>query len=151
MANEEQSLMKRMLPLTSVLLLIALGYAGWIIYTRWKENRVDPEAQHQKEVEDARKVVEAYGGDRVKIHSFAADSGSLAKGQSTQLCYGVANAKSVEIDPKPAEETWPSMSRCVKIQPEATTTYTISAKDAQGHEEKAQLTVEVHRLKINTR
>jgi hypothetical protein len=40
------------------------------------------------------------------------------------------------------------MSRCVKVQPEQDTTYILSAKDAQGHEEKAQLTVEVHRLKV---
>lgn len=151
MANEDQNLMKRLLPLTSALLLIALVYAGWIVYSRWSEGRDDPEARQQKEAEDAKKVVEAYGGDRVKIHSFTADSGSLAKGQSTQLCYGVANAKTVAIDPKPAEETWPSMSRCVKIQPDQTTSYTLMARDAQGNEEKAQLTVEVHRLKINTR
>jgi hypothetical protein len=148
--NEDQSLMKRLLPLTTVLMLVAVLYAGWIVYSRWSEGRDDPAARHEKEVADAKKVVEAYGGERVKIHSFSADAGSLVKGQSTQLCYGVANAKTVNIDPKPAEETWPSMSRCVKVQPEQDTTYTLSAKDAQGNEEKAQLTVEVHRLQVKS-
>jgi hypothetical protein len=148
LANEEKTLTKRMLPLTSALLVIALAYVGWITFSRWREGRQAETQYEQKQREDARKVVEAYGGERVKIHTFSADSGSLAKGQSTQLCYGVANAKEVSIEPKPAEETWPSMSRCVKVQPEQDTTYILSARDAQGHEEKAQLTVEVHRLKV---
>ena len=143
-----KTLTKRMLPLTSALLVIALAYAGWIVLSRWREGRQAETQYEQKQREDARKVVEGYGGDRVKIHSFTADSGSLAKGQSTQLCYGVTNAKEVSIEPKTEQESWPSMSRCVKIQPEENTTYILSAKDAQGHEEKAQLTVEVHRLKV---
>lgn len=150
MAKDEQSTLKRILPFTTLLLLLALAYAGWIVYSRWHEGRGSESQRQAKEVEDAQKVVATYGGDRVKIHTFSADSGSLAKGQSTQLCYGIANAKTVTITPKPVEETWPSMSRCVKVQPEETTTYKLSAKDAEGHEETAQLTVEVHRLKVGS-
>jgi len=139
LANEGKTLAKRMLPLTSALLVIALAYAGWIIFNRWREGRQAETQYEQKQREDARKVVEAYGGERVKIHTFSADSGSLAKGQSTQLCYVVANAKEVSIEPKPAEETWPSMSRCVKIQPEQNTTYIFQPKMRRDTRRKRNL------------
>jgi hypothetical protein len=54
----------------------------------------------------------------------------LAGGRSS-LCYGVAQVKEVKLDP-PAAEVWPTFNRCVEVRPKKTTTYTLTATDANG-------------------
>jgi hypothetical protein len=55
----------------------------------------------------------------------------IKRGDSAQLCYDVANAKTVTLDP-PAGEVWPSHSRCLPLSPKKTTNYTLTIKDASG-------------------
>ena len=47
------------------------------------------------------------------------------------MCYGVANAKTVSIDP-PVEGVWPSVARCLNVSPRRTTVYTLTASDGAG-------------------
>jgi hypothetical protein len=68
---------------------------------------------------------------RVRILLFQASVGSLTEGQKAQLCYGVANAKSVRIAPV-AVRVYPSANRCVEIVPQHTTHYTILAEGFDG-------------------
>ena len=68
---------------------------------------------------------------RVRILLFQASVGSLTEGEKAQLCYGVANAKSVRILPV-AARVYPSANRCVEIVPQHTTHYTILAEGFDG-------------------
>jgi hypothetical protein len=61
-----------------------------------------------------------------------------------ELCYGVANAQTVKIEPDTGREVWPSVNRCIDLKPKKTTTYTLTAQDAHGNTKTAALTLEVH-------
>jgi hypothetical protein len=78
----------------------------------------------------------------VRILRFYATTGSIARGDKTQLCYGVENAKSVRILPftLPLE---PVAHRCVEIGPERTTHYTILAEGFDGNIATRPLTLVV--------
>jgi hypothetical protein len=83
-----------------------------------------------------------FGGDRLDILALYATPGTLRRGQSAQLCYGVSNAKSVRLDP-PVAPMWPSLSRCISITPDRTTAYTLTAEDAAGHTKSSSFRLEV--------
>ena len=68
----------------------------------------------------------------VRILRFYATTGSIAAGDTAQLCYGVENAKSVRISPSIATVA-PSANRCLEIVPDHTTHYTILAEGFDGH------------------
>ena len=67
----------------------------------------------------------------------------VSKGGTAQLCYGVSNAKTLTIDPKPTGDVWPSIARCVDVAPTKDTTYVVTAQDANGHTETANVTIQV--------
>ncbi len=125
-----------------VVLIVALAVAG-IFYSRWQENRNIEEKAAEQQREHAREVAEALGGNNFEIMNFYASPGAIRRGDSAELCYGVSNAKTVEIDPKLSEGTWPSPARCISIDPKKTTTYTLTAIDAKGQKKTATLTLEV--------
>ena len=132
-----------MLPYTSAAVIIAALYVGWVFFSRWQESRALKREQAEQQVAEARKTIEAYGGGRVKIMNFTISPSILSKGQTAQICYGVSNAKTVSIEPKPDENVWPSLARCVEATPKAETTYTLTATDAAGHTEQKSLTLQV--------
>ncbi|MBZ5700612.1 MAG: hypothetical protein LAN84_02055 [Acidobacteriia bacterium] len=59
-----------------------------------------------------------------------------------QLCYGVANAKKVTLEP-PVGPVWPSYSRCLDVSPTKDTTYTLTVEDGQGHSMSQTVTLQV--------
>lgn len=122
--------------------IVALVIAG-IFYLRWQESRDIAEKAAEQQRRNARAVVEGLGGSSFNIMSFYASPGSIHRGDSAELCYGVANATSVDIDPRPSEGIWPSLDRCVSISPKKTTTYTLTAMDAKGQKKMQSLTLEV--------
>jgi hypothetical protein len=138
-----ESIVRKMVPVTSALVVLAVLYVGWVFYTRHRDVREAEERAKAKEAENAQFVVDKYGGGRVKILAFSLSSGMIRKGQTVQLCYGVANAKTVKIEPS-VGDIWPSMSRCVDVEPKKDTTYVITAADAAGHSDTAQLEIKVH-------
>jgi hypothetical protein len=73
------------------------------------------------------------GGPRgpVRITRFYATTGMVVAGQKTQLCYGVENAKSVQISPL-LSGVYPAVNRCLEIVPEHTTHYAIVAEGFDG-------------------
>lgn len=122
--------------------IVALVIAG-IFYARWEESRDIAEKAAEQQREHAREVVEGLGGSSFQIMNFYASPGLIHRGDSAELCYGVANTASVAIDPKPSEGIWPSVGRCVSISPKKTTTYTLTAVDAKGQKKTQSLTLEV--------
>jgi len=125
-----------------VLVLIAALYAAWIFYSRWNAEVEERKAAHVREIERARKDVELNGGTQLKIRMLYANPGAMRRGESVQICYGVANATNVSFDP-PIPDVWPSMNRCVDVSPRSSTTYTLNADDGAGHADRAQVSVQV--------
>ena len=141
--NEPVPAIRKLLPYTTFAIIVALLYLGWVFYSRWHENRLAQQRAAEKEQADAKRIYDLYGAGRVKILQLYANPAIVARGGTSQLCYGVSNAKTMTIDPKPAGDFWPSISRCVDIAPTKDTTYTLTVQDAAGHTEAANVTVQV--------
>jgi len=117
-----------------------------ILVSRWKENRDIErrarEEQTQKQQEQDRAAIEQMGGKELAIQNFYAIPGMVRRGESVQLCYGVANAKTVKLEPQP-NPVWPSYSRCVDVTPTKSTTYILTIADAAGNTKTQSLEVRV--------
>jgi len=144
---ESRPARKNPLLYSSVAVAIALLYVGWVLFSRWQENRAieqktkDEAAQKQRE--NDRASVELLGGNEFAIQMFYASPGLIRRGESTRLCYGVANAKTVKLEPQ-SNPVWPSHSRCVEVAPAKTTTYTLTIADAAGNTKSQTVEVKVH-------
>ena len=127
---------------TSILLVVAVFYAGWVLASRRREAReIEKRAQENERIEAAR-TYEMLGGGSFEILNFYAVPGVIHRGDSAQLCYGVSNAKTVRLEPQTAE-VWPSQARCVEVAPKKDTTYTLTAEDGHGNTRTSSLTVTV--------
>jgi hypothetical protein len=126
---------------------IAALIVFWIFFSRWWQNRSIEyrarDAAAEKQRADDRAALERMGGKELAIQTFYATPSEIRRGQSVQLCYGVANAKSVKLEPQP-NPVWPSYARCVDDSPAKTTTYTLTIADAAGNTKSQSLTVQVH-------
>ena len=141
----EKSIWKNPFVYSGGILFIVAIYVGWIVFSRWYGNRqIERRARDafvQKQQEQDRRAVEQMGGSELSIQSFYGNS-QILRGQSAQLCYGVANAKKVTLDP-PAGPVWPSYARCLDVSPTKTTTCTLTASDDAGHSASQTFTVKV--------
>jgi len=137
------SWLRKLLPFTTVGVIAAVLYVAWTFYSRHQANVEAERAAAAKEHERQQRTVDAvFGSGEILFSTFSADSGLLKRGQHTQLCYGVENAKSIKIDP-PIAELKPTYRNCLEIAPTKTTTYTITAEDGKGHTKSESLTVRV--------
>ncbi|HTM47781.1 MAG TPA: hypothetical protein VL285_03830 [Bryobacteraceae bacterium] len=135
-----ESFFRKLLPYTSAGLAIAVLYVAWVFVSRWTGNRSGQQtAEAEKAKADAR-IVEMYGSGKLKILHFYVTPGVIRKGQKALMCYGVANARSVKIEPG-VERLVPSINRCLEIAPAADTRYTLTAEDESGS--KAEVGVDV--------
>ena len=131
---------------SSLLVGIVLLFVVWTLLSRWQDNhaieRQWREEKTRKQSEDDRVALEKFGGKELAIQSFYASPGAIRKGESTQLCYGVANAKTVRLEPQP-NAVWPSYARCVTVSPTKNTIYTLTISDASGNSKTQSLQVTV--------
>ena len=127
---------------SAVVLGLGLAYVGWVFFSRWQGNRAIEERAAAERRAQAEQTFEGMGGERFEILTFYALPGEIRPGEEVDLCYGVSNAKSVTLEPQ-KNAVWPSYSRCVKVSPRKTTTYTLTAIDAAGHSKTSTVTVEV--------
>jgi len=100
------------------------------------------EEKSRQQLESDRVTLERLGGKELAIQNFYASPGAIRRGESVQLCYGVANAKTVTLEPQP-NAVWPSYARCVSVSPARTTTYTLTISDASGNTKTQSLQVAV--------
>ena len=128
------------------LVAVVLLVIGWIFVSRWWQNRVFEhrvrEERTEKQREEDRATLEQLGGKELAIQTFYATPGEIRRGQAVQLCYGVANAKTVTLEPQ-SNPVWPSYSRCVDVTPAKTTTYTLTITGASGNSKSQSLVVTV--------
>lgn len=124
--------------------LISLLYLGYVFLARRTADQ--RYAEHTKVTEPTGEqkagFAETYGGTAVKILQFYARDGAITDNQSTVLCYGVVNAKSVRIDP-PVADVYPALNRCVDVEPKHETKYTLTAEGKDGKTAVAEFTLAV--------
>jgi hypothetical protein len=129
---------------SSIVILAVMAYVAYVLVTRYESNRQferrNIEKATEQRREDDHKAIEQLGGSDLSIRALYLSPESIRRGETAQLCYDVANAKSVVLDP-PEAEVWPSHSRCVDLSPKKTTTYTLTIADAAG--QKASQSVEL--------
>jgi hypothetical protein len=141
-----RTIFKHPLLYSSLLVGIVLLVVVWIFVSRWQENlsieRRTRDERSQNQLESDRVALEQFGGKDLAIQSFYASPGAIHKGDSVQLCYGVANAKTVKLEPQP-NAVWPSYARCVSVSPAKSTTYTLTIIDTSGNTKTQSLQVKV--------
>jgi hypothetical protein len=127
---------------TSLLVLLAAFYSGWVLFSRRQEVReLEDKAKAAKLAQD-QKIVESLGGSSFDILNFYASPPVVQHGETAQLCYGVSNAKSVRLEPQP-NKVWPSFMRCIEVAPQKDTAYTLTAEDGRGNTKTATVVVKV--------
>jgi hypothetical protein len=121
---------------STLIVLAVLLYVGYILYSRAQSNRSfeqhREENQREAQRNEDRQAIEQLGGSDLAVRSLYVSPAIIRRGDTAQLCYDVSNAKTVTLNPPSSEEVWPSHSRCVKISPRKTTTYTMTITDAAG-------------------
>ena len=143
-APKENSILPRLLWITSVGVIIAALYVGWTFYSRHQRSREAAEAVEKKQDDQRKRVAnQIFGSGEIKFSTFSIATAALKRGETTQLCYGVVNATSVKLDPPPSEPLKPSYRHCLDIAPKKTTTYTITASNAKGESQSQSLTLRV--------
>lgn len=134
-ASPQKSPFKNPFLYSSIVILGVLIYVSYVLYARHESSkqyqRKIEERQTEQRREEDRLALEQLGGAELAIQGLYVSPRSIHPGETAQLCYDVANAKTVELDP-PIGEVWPSHSRCLNISPRKTTTYTLTIKDAAG-------------------
>ena len=143
---EKPSALKNPLVYSSIAFLAVALYVGWVFFSRWHENRgIEREAAEKAaatQLQQDRTTVEEMGGKELAIQSFYGTPGAVHKGETVQLCYGVANAKTVTLLPQD-NPVWPSYSRCVDVKMEKTTTFTLTATNAAGKSVNSTVEIKV--------
>jgi hypothetical protein len=143
---ETKTALRSPLLYSSMVLGLILLFTVWTLFSRWQQNQaIERRAREEKsrqQLETDRIVLERLGGKELAIQSFYASPGAIHKGDSVQLCYGVANAKTITLEPQP-NAVWPSYARCVSVSPAKSTTYTLSISDASGNTKTQSLQVTV--------
>jgi hypothetical protein len=141
-----RSILKNPLLYSSIVLAVVALFVGWTLFSRWQENRridrLAAKEASQKQLDNDRAALEQFGGKDLAIQSLYATPGIIHRGQSTQLCYGVANAKTITLEPQ-TNPVWPSYSRCVDVTPKKTTVYTLTVQDAAGNTKSQTVEVKV--------
>jgi hypothetical protein len=143
--TKRRSLFRHPLTYTSLLVLAVALYTGGIFYSRREEARAYEQLARQERARQQRErdqaTIEQLGGSELAIEMLYATA-ELRRGETAQVCYGVANAKSVTLEPQ-ANPVWPSHNRCVDVKPVKTTTYTLTATGADGRTLSREATVKV--------
>src|SRR6185295_9649508 len=116
------ALLRKTLPLLTIAFVIAVGYDGWIFYSRWREARATERKIEAIKAAQARQTTAILGDGKLKILNFYATPGVIRPGERADVCYGVNGAKSVRIEP-PVGELHPALARCVQVSPAANTEY----------------------------
>jgi len=83
-----------------------------------------------------------------KITQFYATAPHLARGEKELLCYGVEGAGAVWLEP-PRQQLSAALSRCVDVNPSATTTFKLTAEGSGGPPAVQELIVTVDVSSLN--
>jgi hypothetical protein len=79
----------------------------------------------------AAKTASASKVEPARITQFYTSTPQVPRGEKGLVCYGVENAKSVWLSP-PRRELYPTISKCVEVEPQGKTTYTLTVEGLDG-------------------
>jgi hypothetical protein len=131
--NETRS--KTRTVITIAVFTVASAYAMYVVASRHESNRAFERRAAQQAAEkrsaDDSAAIQQLGGSELAIRALYVSPSIIHPGESAELCYDVANAKTVTLDP-PSGEVWPSHYRCLDLSPKKTTTYTLTIAGASG-------------------
>ena len=120
---------------SGLLILLVAFTVFYVMFDRYLSSRAFEQRvareQAAKRLEDDRRAIEQLGGLELAIRSLYVSPSVVHPGQEAQLCYDVANAKKVTLDP-PVAEVWPSHSRCVNLKTRKSTSFTLTIVDPSG-------------------
>ena len=145
-SKSQRNILKNPLVYTSLFMVAVGAYTTWVLLSRHLEYRAYEQrmakerAQKQREGDQA--TIEQLGGQELAVQMLYATP-AIHPGDPAQVCFGVANAKSVTLEPQ-SNPVWPSHNLCVEVKPSKTTTYTLTATGADGQTVSQQVTVAVH-------
>lgn len=142
---ETKSILKNPFVYSSLAILVVAIYVVWIFLSRHTANRAYQERIRSQQAEKQRQsdqtAIEQLGGSELAIQMLYATP-EIRRGETAQVCFGVANAKSVTLEPQ-TNPVWPSHNLCVDVKPKKTMTYTLTATGADGKSVSQQATVAV--------
>jgi hypothetical protein len=117
-------------------LLVYMVVDGVPSLLQWKQKRSAPPA--------ARPVFYDWldPAKGMQLIMFYASPGVIERGDSTSVCYGVAQTAKVRLEP-PVANMWPSLNRCFTVSPKKDTKYRLVLEDAKGREMAETLEVRV--------
>ena len=145
MSTDQNNVFKSPLAYSFFLILAVVAYVVWIFLSRYGEDRAYQQRirneRAEKQRASDRAALEQLGGSELSIQMLYAPA-EIRRGETAQICYGVANAKSVTLEPQ-TNPVWPSHDLCVDVKPIKTTTYTLTATAADGKSVSQQVTVAV--------
>src|SRR5258708_7536592 len=131
-----------LLTFSTICLIASIFYVAWTFLSRWQAQRRLRQEIDDREVQDARKVVDQYASGHVRILAFYANPPSLKRGEQANLCFGLDSAEWARIEPG-VQPLKPALTRCVSVSPTATTEYTLTAGGAGGRTVSQPVTVSV--------
>ncbi len=99
----QKSPLKKALLYSSLLILMVALYTGYVLLNRHEstvqfEKRAAAQ-QAEKLREDDRRAIDQLGGSELSIRALYVSPDLVAPGEAAQLCYDVANAKTVALYP----------------------------------------------------
>lgn len=116
-------------------LVVVAAYVLFVLFSRYESNRAYQRQNEKKAAEQQREsdrnAIEQLGGSELAIRALYIAPAEIRRGGTAQICYDVANAKTVRLDP-PAGEVWPSHNRCLDVSPAKSTLYTLTITDSAG-------------------
>ena len=143
--DNQNNVLKSPLAYSLFLILAVVLYVAWVFISRYGEDRAYLERirkeRAERQRESDRAALKQFGGSELSIQMLYAPS-EIRRGETAQVCYGVANAKTVTLEPQ-ANPVWPSHDLCVSVSPTKTTTYTLTATASDGKSVSQQVTVAV--------
>jgi hypothetical protein len=133
--------MKKLRRLSWVVVALAVVYSAWIV---WSRRSADRQWEEKQAARDAAKYANPLpaASEGPKVLLFYASPPAVARGDRTLICYGVANAASVRLEPA-IEEIKPSFNRCIETRPTRSVTYTLHATGPDGRTTASTIQVSV--------
>jgi hypothetical protein len=120
---------------TAIIFAAVICYVAAVFIYRYESNRDYQRRAAQKAAvqrsEEDQAAIEQLGGSELAIRAFYVSPAVIHHGETAQVCYDVANAKTVTLEP-PVGEVWPSHDRCLNTSPKESTKYTLTITDASG-------------------
>jgi hypothetical protein len=120
-----------------------LAYLGFVLLGRYLPLRRDAARKSEDWARRQAEFERIYGGTAVRILQFYSPNGDLMEGDSTVICYGVVNARSVRIEP-PLEGVGVALNRCVAAAPDQATRYTLVAEGHDGSAVSESFVIRTH-------